>query len=289
MNMSLARVAALLAASASAATASAAAPKPHIFSILQDDLGFADTGIYADTNAAARAAAAYTPNITALAKDGIVLTHHYVHWHCSPTRRTFLSGRLPIHHGEQLSKVDTDDMDLRWTWLPQKLQQVGYRTHGFGKEHTGFMSVHHLWSNRGFTSSTGSLLTGGNYFYSPVGGGGPRWQDDHPLYNDSAFKDKPANCLEQVKHANSSSAQCVQEYSTALWGQLAMQAVSEHALLAPLYVHLCFQAVHEPYDAPPPGFRGPTVPDFFAAESAVGDCADTEVRVHGISVLFTEY
>lgn len=68
----------------------AAASKPHIFSILQDDLGFADTGIYAETNVASKAAAPYTQNITALAQQGIILTHHYVHWHCSPTRRTFL-------------------------------------------------------------------------------------------------------------------------------------------------------------------------------------------------------
>ena len=51
---------------------------------------YADTGIYGGD------AAAYTANITALAKDGITLSHHYVHWHCSPTRRTFLSG-VPPH------------------------------------------------------------------------------------------------------------------------------------------------------------------------------------------------
>jgi arylsulfatase A-like enzyme len=258
----------LVSASAAAAAPSAAPPpsKPHIFSILQDDLGFADTGIYSATNAASKAAAQYTPNITALAQDGIVLTHHYVHWHCSPTRRTFLSGRLPIHHGEQLSKIDTDDMDLRWTWLPQKLQAVGYRTHGFGKEHTGFKSVHHvratpcfphfsyetrsltrtgsgwtnirmtqqnlgcfaqLWSNRGFTSSVGSLLTGGNYYYEPSANTGPRWQDQHPIYNDTQFMERPGNCKEQLNDPN---AMCTQEYSTALWGQLAIQAVQEHVL-----------------------------------------------------------
>ena len=172
----------------------------------QDDLGFADTGIYSDTNIAARSAAPYTANITALAREGIILTHHYVHWHCSPTRRTFLSGRLPIHHGEQLSKVDTDDMDMRWTWLPQKLQAVGYRTHGFGKEHTGFKSVHQLWSNRGFTSSVGSLLTGGNYYYAAVAGG-PRWQDQHPIYNDTQFVGRPDNCKEQHSAGQLSNAQ----------------------------------------------------------------------------------
>ena len=33
---------------------------------------------------------------------------------------------------------------------------------------------------------------------------------------------------------------------------LAIQAAADHKLPAPLYIHLCFQAVHEPYD-PPPG------------------------------------
>eukprot|EP01050_Picozoa_sp_SAG11_P023362 SAG11_NODE_4673_length_1812_cov_1.518389_3_plen_138_part_01 len=53
-----------------------------------------------------------TGNITAAAKEGIILHRLYVHWHCSPTRRTFLTGRLPLHHSEFLSAVTTgDDID----------------------------------------------------------------------------------------------------------------------------------------------------------------------------------
>ena len=47
-----------------------AAPKPHIISILQDDLGFDDSGIHNP------AAVQWTQNITQLARDGIVLDYH---------------------------------------------------------------------------------------------------------------------------------------------------------------------------------------------------------------------
>ena len=86
------------------------------------DLGFYDSGIHNP------AKAKWTGNITALAREGVVLSNHYTHWHCSPTRRSFLSGRLPIHHGEQLSGDATDDIDLRQELLPAKLQRAGYTT-----------------------------------------------------------------------------------------------------------------------------------------------------------------
>jgi|EP01046_Picozoa_sp_COSAG06_P037496 hypothetical protein len=46
-------------------------------------------------------------------------------------------------------------------------------------------------------------------------------------------------------------ATCTNEYSTDLWGRLALQAVEQHPLPTPLYVHLCFEAVHTPYDQAP--------------------------------------
>ena len=51
--------------------ATLATPKPHIISILQDDLGYYDTGIHSES------AAKFTQNITALAREGIILTNHY--------------------------------------------------------------------------------------------------------------------------------------------------------------------------------------------------------------------
>ena len=100
-------------------------PRPHLISILQDDLGWYDSGINNP------AAAAWSPNITSLAKQGVVLDYHYTHWHCSPSRRSFLTGRLPIHHGEQLSANKDDDIDLRMGWISDKLSQAGYSCHWF--------------------------------------------------------------------------------------------------------------------------------------------------------------
>ena len=307
---------------------------PHIISILQDDLGFFDSGVHNPISEQ------WTQNITSLAKQGVVLNYHYSHWHCSPSRRSFLTGRLPIHHGEQLSSNSGDDVDLRMNWLSEKLVSRGYEAHWFGKMHTGFRSMSHLPISHNFTKSTGSLQTGGDYSGS---GHSTRWQGYHPILVDSQFADKPPGCsaastpeqdavvcsakkflpntilpcghalsfikvqspkdccaacsalqgcshwvftgqtkasfdgatnchlkehypkqsCEKTKQGSTSGvlsppspppsgdATCTNEYSTDLWGQLALQAVQEHNVSRPLYVHLCFQAVHTPYDVAP--------------------------------------
>ena len=53
-----------------------AQPPPHIVTILQDDLGYYDSGIHSQE------AEAWTRNITSLANEGIKLMAHYTHWHC---------------------------------------------------------------------------------------------------------------------------------------------------------------------------------------------------------------
>jgi hypothetical protein len=219
----------------------------------------------------------------------------------------------------------------------------------FGKWHLGFRSTRHLPARRGFTSSFGSLQTGGAYQ-------GPahnlRWQDEHPVVWDddlvgppdgcnvyapgrptcdegcpSAFSmcssssflnstqlqcntssfvvfntssaaqccgqcallsectywvfahasdganggaDAPpcsvhfdrldAGCYVNVSGSTSGLAPpapprnrtCTDEYSTDLWGQLALQSLVRHDPSLPFYLHLCFEAVHTPYD-PVPG------------------------------------
>eukprot|EP01064_Diplonema_japonicum_P021135 TRINITY_DN30690_c0_g1_i1.p1 TRINITY_DN30690_c0_g1~~TRINITY_DN30690_c0_g1_i1.p1 ORF type:complete len:552 (+),score=70.92 TRINITY_DN30690_c0_g1_i1:59-1657(+) len=201
--------------------------KPHIVMILQDDMGWYDIGFHN------KAAASWTQNLTKLATEGIELTNHYTHWHCSPTRRSFLSGRLPLHHGEQLSGVATDDIDLRMTLISEKLKSAGYTTAWYGKGHTGYKSTKHLAVNKGFDEFFG-YLTGSQQYTS-----NDRWQDLHPVHDDNQFIDKPNTC-----HAT--------EYSSNLYGELSLQYISNHNVSTPMFLYLPFQAVHEPYN-PVPG------------------------------------
>ena len=82
----------LLCGAVLATTTAAELKRPHILVVLQDDFGWFDFH--------GPPLMPMHPSLTALASEGITLTNHLVHYHCSPTRRSFLSGRLPIHHGE---------------------------------------------------------------------------------------------------------------------------------------------------------------------------------------------
>ena len=74
-----------------AAAASASAPK-NIVTILIDDLGSYDTAVNNGD------IVHITPNLAQLSHaDGLRLERFYTYKYCSPTRSSFLSGRLPLH------------------------------------------------------------------------------------------------------------------------------------------------------------------------------------------------
>ena len=65
--------------------------RPHLVMAVVDDLGFAGLG-YSSPTGEPR-----TPIIDALAAESAVLEAHYAFRFCSPSRSSFLSGRLPLH------------------------------------------------------------------------------------------------------------------------------------------------------------------------------------------------
>ena len=100
----------MLAAGAARAVHRAAprAARPHIVTIIVDDLGFDDTQLY-------NTEAFFTPQLGKLKVEGIMLQRHHVFMWCSPTRRSFLTGRLPAHIGSDNPQVCSNDQMLMVT------------------------------------------------------------------------------------------------------------------------------------------------------------------------------
>ncbi|MEM7368609.1 MAG: sulfatase [Bacteroidota bacterium] len=119
--------------------------KPNIVFFLVDDLGWADVGCYGSSFYD-------TPNIDALAKDGVRFTNAYAACHvCSPTRASILTGKYPATinltdwlpgRGEtpfqKLSNAKIyQHLPYSETTIAEVLKDVGYNTAIMGKWHLG--------------------------------------------------------------------------------------------------------------------------------------------------------
>ena len=99
----------------------AAAGKPNLIVILTDDLGW--NTVYNNQDI-------ISPNINALAADGVKLTSHYVYRYCSPTRAALLTGRSPLalaNVRENFIPITLPQgTDIGFTMLPERLASAGY-------------------------------------------------------------------------------------------------------------------------------------------------------------------
>src|SRR5262245_6055906 len=82
---------AVLASVILAGTTAGAAERPNILLILADDLGYSDVGCFGGE--------IRTPNLDALAADGLRLTQFYNATRCCPSRASLLTGLYPHQAG----------------------------------------------------------------------------------------------------------------------------------------------------------------------------------------------
>ncbi|XP_049271859.1 arylsulfatase J-like [Rhipicephalus sanguineus] len=125
--------------------------QPHIVFILADDLGWNDVSYHGCPQIR-------TPNIDALAWNGIRLRRYYAQPLCTPSRAALLTGRYPINTGLQHSVIYNEEprgLPLSDTLLPQWLADLGYVTHHLGKWHIGFFKKEYTPTMRGFERHVG--------------------------------------------------------------------------------------------------------------------------------------
>jgi arylsulfatase A-like enzyme len=136
-----------LALLALALPAFAAPTKPNILIILADDVGFSDLGCYGGE--------IRTPNLDALAADGLRFTQFYNCARCCPARASLLTGLYPHQAGVGLMTSDRGasfpgagdqgeafpgyrgSLNSSCVTIAQVLKTAGYRTAAAGKWHVG--------------------------------------------------------------------------------------------------------------------------------------------------------
>lgn len=151
-------------------TEQAATKQANILLIVADDLGFTDLGCYGSE--------IKTPNIDALAKNGIRNTSLCTAPTCSPSRAMLYTGVTTHRNGYGTMEGDWADnqvglkgyeghLNFDVVTFPKLLEDAGYHTSIAGKWHQAFPPVtKEQWAfNRGFTRSFCFQQGGGGHFF----------------------------------------------------------------------------------------------------------------------------
>ncbi|MDB4293290.1 sulfatase [Maribacter sp.] len=158
--------------------------KPNVVFILVDDLGFMDLSVTGSHYYE-------TPNIDALAKEGMIFTQGYAASRvCSPSRASIMTGKFTARHGitdwigaksgeswrenERYDKLlpskYVHNLPKEDLTLPEVMQEAGYKTFFAGKWHLGKEGSYP--EDHGFDINKGGWDKG-----SPIGGYFSPWEN----------------------------------------------------------------------------------------------------------------
>ncbi|XP_066603651.1 arylsulfatase B-like [Prorops nasuta] len=196
--------------------------QPNIIVIIADDLGWNDVSFHGSNQI-------LTPNIDALAFNGIILRRHYVQPSCTPSRTAFLTGRYPLRDGMQgdpLMVGDPRAIPLTTKLLPEYLQDLGYSNYLVGKWHVGYSKESYTPAKRGYDNFFGYYNAYISYFNHSVAISGHTGND---LHYDNAFELKPKFSM---------------EYMTDLITERAEAIIASHDPSKPMYLQISHIAPH---------------------------------------------
>jgi arylsulfatase A-like enzyme len=254
--------------------ATAAAPPeqrpPNIVLILADDLGYNDVSL---NGGGVAGGAVPTPNINAIAHEGVTFTNGYAgNATCAPSRAAIMTGRYATRFGFEFTPAPVAFMKLISTYyqgthkaifhselvsqvpplaqqavptseitMPQLLKTRGYHTMFLGKWHLG-ETPQAAPNARGFDESLGFLAGASMYLRKNDPQAENSYQDFDPI-----DKFLWANLSFAVIN-NGSRRFYPTEYMTDYLGDEAVKAINANRN-RPFFIYLAFNAPHTPLQA----------------------------------------
>lgn len=211
------------------AAKSEANQKPNILLVMCDDLGFSDIGSFGGE--------IQTPNIDALAKDGLRFVNIKNTSRCCPSRASLMTGRYQHSAGMGwMTAVDEHRQGYRGQLsnkiptIAEILKPYGYQSYFTGKWHLSldgsikkYSKPNGSWpGQRGFDRSFG-IIAGGGGFYKPV------------------------RLFEELKYIRKIPKGF---YLTNAISRKAVQYINEHPADKPMFMYIAHYAPHRPLEAP---------------------------------------
>lgn len=212
--------------------------RPNILLIVADDLGYTDLGSFGSE--------IKTPNLDALAFEGIRNTAFYTAPTCSPTRAMLLSGVDNHRNGYGTMEGDwaENQVGLRGyeghlnfdvVAFPRLLQESGYHTSIAGKWHQAYPATNkELWPDkRGFERS-----------FALIQGGAGHFADQQPLFSffERTLYSEDGTIVDELPD---------NFYSSDFYTQKAIEFIDESVNLnKPFFSYLTFTAPHWPLQIP---------------------------------------
>ena len=208
--------------------------RPNIIVILADDMGFSDVGCYGSEIA--------TPNLDALAKDGLRFTQFYNSARCCPTRASLLTGLHPhqagLGHMMEDQKLDgyRGTLNRQCVTIAEALRPAGYRNYAVGKWHVTPGQSAKALEDRG----NWPLQRGFDRYYGTIHGAGSYW-DPSALVRDN----------KQITARNDTEYQPKEFYYTDAITDHAVRFIREHQQQAapPFFLYVAYTAAHWPLHA----------------------------------------
>lgn len=227
---------------------------PSFLILILDDYGWNNWGIHASSQP--NSAEIQTPNLDALARQGVILDRHYTFKFCSPSRSALHTGRNPIHVNSlnsDLSSVNLSDpvsgfagIPRNMTAFPQKLQAAGWGTQQAGKWHLGLATPDHTPHGRGYNHSL-SYLDGANDHWVQTTGD---WCGSGQ-YTDLFGSRSPAFGLNSSWACSQKNQLPTCHYEDDLFTNFTVQRIQDHdPTQGPLMVYFAPHAVHMPLEIP---------------------------------------